>query len=167
MSTADDMLAHASAHAGEQAAGDLQASPRRRVAVLSCMDARIDVLPLLGLDRGDAHVIRNAGGLATDDALRSLAASQRLLGTEEVVVVMHEKCGLCGASDADFSAELAADGASPAWTLGGFEELDGALRASLERLRNAPELTRRDQIRGFVFDPESGSLRDVETTGVG
>ncbi|HEX3511282.1 MAG TPA: carbonic anhydrase [Solirubrobacteraceae bacterium] len=162
MTAADEMLAHAEAHSADQAAGDLGIGPRRGVAVLSCMDARIDVLPLLGLARGDAHVIRNAGGLVTDDALRSLAASQRLLGTEEVVVVMHEGCGLCGASDDDFAATLAAEGVAPAWRLGGFADLDEALRASLARLRAAPELPAREQVRGFVFDPASGSLRDVE-----
>src|SRR5687767_3393899 len=108
---ADEMLTHAAGHAEDLAAPGLSPRPERKVAVLSCMDTRIDLFPMLGLERGDAHIIRNAGGLVTDDAIRSLAASQRLLGTEEVVVVMHEGCGLCGASDEEFARALAADGA--------------------------------------------------------
>jgi carbonic anhydrase len=126
------------------------------------MDARIDPLPMLGFERGDAHVIRNAGGLATDDAIRSLSASQRLLGTEEVVVVMHEDCGLHGGDDEEFARLLAEDGARPEWSLGSFEDLDAALLESLERLRSAPELPARDGIRGLVFDPETGTLREPE-----
>jgi len=125
------------------------------------MDARIDPLAMLGFERGDAHVIRNAGGLATDDAIRSLSASQRLLGTEEVVVVMHEDCGLHGGDDEEFARLLAEDGARPEWSLGSFEDLDTALLESLERLRSAPELPARDRVRGFVFDPETGGLREA------
>ena len=141
--------------------GSSSARPRRRVAVLTCMDARIDPLAMLGFERGDAHVIRNAGGLATDDAIRSLSASQRLLGTEEVVVVMHEDCGLHGGDDEEFARLLAEDGARPEWSLGSFEDLDTALLESLERLRSAPELPARDRVRGFVFDPETGGLREA------
>src|SRR6476620_7653730 len=112
------MLNVAASRADDLAAPGLSPRPRRKVAVLSCMDTRIDLFPMLGIDRGDAHIIRNAGGLVTDDALRSLAVSQRLLGTEEVVVVMHEGCGLRGASDDDFARQLAADGAEPAWRMG-------------------------------------------------
>ncbi len=161
------MLAHAGAHAAERATPELGSRPRRRVAVLSCMDARIDVYALLGLQPGDAHVIRNAGGLVSDDALRSLSASQRLLGTEEVMVIMHEGCGMLGASDEQFAAVLAADGAEPAWTLGGFQDLDEALHAGLERLRSAPELVSRAHIRGFVYDPSTGGLREVGPAPLG
>jgi carbonic anhydrase len=157
----DDPIARAAARAGELAAPGMGARPRRRLAVLACMDARIDLPALLGLDRGDAHIIRNAGGLATDDAVRSLAASQRLLGTEEIIVVMHDGCGLQTASDDDFAAQLAADGADPAWRLGAFADVDEALREGLARLRASPELAHRDRIRGVVFDPETGSLREV------
>jgi carbonic anhydrase len=128
--------------------------------VLSCMDTRIDLFPMLGLERGDAHIIRNAGGLVTDDAIRSLSVSQRKLGTEEVVVVMHDGCGLLGASDEEFARELSADGVSPAWRLGGFADVEQALREGLERLRSSPELPCRDRISGFVFDPETGVLRE-------
>ena len=155
------MLAAAARRADELAAGGLSPRPRRKVAVLACMDTRIDLFPMLGIERGDAHIIRNAGGLVTDDALRSLAISQRLLGTEEIVVVMHENCGLHGASEEDFAAALSAEGVEPGWRLGAFDDLDSTLSAGLARLRSAPELSARDHVRGFVFDPETGSLREV------
>jgi carbonic anhydrase len=159
---ADEMLRVAAARSEELAAPGLSPRPRRKVAVLSCMDTRIDLFPMLGLERGDAHIIRNAGGLVTDDALRSLSASQRLLGTEEIVVVMHEGCGLRNASEDDFRQMLAADGVLPTWRLGAFDDLEATLRHSLARLRSAGELPHRDHIRGFVFDPEDGSLREVD-----
>ncbi len=162
MSSADEMLKVAAARSAELAAPGLSPRPERRVAVLSCMDTRIDLFPMLGLQRGDAHIIRNAGGLVTDDAIRSLSASQRLLGTEEIVVVMHEGCGLRGASDDDYARALAADGARPTWRLGAFDDLEAALRDGLARLRSSRELSSRDQIRGFIFDPETGALREVE-----
>jgi carbonic anhydrase len=160
MSEAERMLEFAAARRESQAVPDMSSRPRRRVAVLSCMDTRIDVYSLLGLERGDAHVIRNAGGLATDDAIRSLSASQHLLGTEEIVVVMHEGCGLLGASEDEFARLLAAEGAQPTWRLGAFEDLAATLRASLARLRSAPELPRRERIHGLIFDPKTGSLRE-------
>jgi carbonic anhydrase len=146
MPHADDMLAHAGARAEELAAPHLSPHPGRKVAVLACMDTRLDLFRMLGLAPGVAHIIRNAGGLATDDAVRSLSISQRLLDTEEVVVVMHEDCGQHGA---------------PKDVPGAFDDLDDTLRASLERLRSSDELVHRDHIRGFVFDPETGSLREV------
>jgi carbonic anhydrase len=163
MGNADDMLAVAASRAEELAAPGLDPRPRRKVAVLACMDTRIDLFPMLGLQRGDAHIIRNAGGLVTDDAIRSLSASQRLLGTEEIVVVMHHGCGLHGASEDRFAQSLAADGVLPNWRLGAFDDIDATLRHSLVRLRASPELTARDHVRGFVFDPETGALREVET----
>ena len=146
MTNADDMLKAAAQRADELAAPGLSPRPQRKVAVLSCMDTRIDLFPMLGIQRGDAHIIRNAGGLVTDDALRSLSISQRLLGTEEVIVVMHENCGLHGASE----------------ELGGFEDLEGTLRRGLEQLRSSLALPHRESIHGFVYDPENGSLRRVE-----
>src|ERR687890_2476737 len=160
MPNADEMLEHAADHAADLAAPGLSPRPQRQVAVLSCMDTRIDLFPMLGLQRGDAHIIRNAGGLATDDAIRSLSISQRLLGTEDVVVVMHEGCGLHGASEDEFAEALRADGVLPTWRLGAFEDVEDTLRHSLARLRTSPELPARDHIRGFVFDPETGSLRE-------
>jgi carbonic anhydrase len=166
MGEAARMLEEAASRRDALAAPGMDARPRRRVAVLSCMDSRIDLFALLGLERGDAHIIRNAGGLATEDAIRSLSASQRLLGTEEVIVIMHEGCGLLGASEDDFARALAADGAMPTWRLGAFVDVEQALRHSLRRLRAAPELSRREAIHGFLFDPESGTLREV-AEGVG
>jgi carbonic anhydrase len=162
MPNADEMMAVAAARTEELAAADLDPRPRRKVAVLSCMDTRIDLFPMLGIERGDAHIIRNAGGLVTDDAIRSLSASQRLLGTEEVVVVMHDGCGLHGASEDEFAETLASDGVLPNWRLGAFNDVDETLRRSVARLRSAPELPARDRIRGLVFNPETGELRDVE-----
>ncbi|HEY5142828.1 MAG TPA: carbonic anhydrase [Solirubrobacteraceae bacterium] len=162
MPNADEMLEAARGHADDLAAPGLSPRPRRNVAVLACMDTRIDLFPMLGLERGDAHIIRNAGGLVTGDAIRSLSASQRLLGTDEIVVVMHEDCGLHGASEDEFAQALSADGAMPTWRLGAFEDIDETLRQSLARLRTSPELPARDHIRGFVFDPESGALREVQ-----
>lgn len=162
MSQADEMLSVAAARASELAAPGLSPRPRRKVAVLACMDTRIDLFPMLGLRRGDAHIVRNAGGLPTDDAIRSLSVSQRLLGTEEIVVVMHDGCGLRGASEDEFAQALAADGARPGWRLGAFEDVEDALRHGLEHLRASPELPVREHIRGFVFDPETGTLREVD-----
>jgi carbonic anhydrase len=165
MSNADDLVARAAGRAADLAAPALSARPRRKVAVLSCMDARIDLFAILGLERGDAHIIRNAGGLATDDAIRSLSVSQRLLGTEEVIVIMHEGCGLKGASEDEFRQALAADGSLPTWRLGAFDDLEETRRQTLARLRASTELPRRERIFGLVFDPDSGTLRDVETPG--
>jgi len=161
MPNADEMLSAAAARSEELAAPGLSPKPRRKVAVLACMDTRLDLFPMLGLERGDAHIIRNAGGLPTDDAIRSLSASQRLLGTEEIVVVMHDGCGLQGASEDEYAAMLRADGALPAWRLGAFDDVERTLAQTLERLRSSPELSAREHIRGFVFNPEDGSLREV------
>jgi carbonic anhydrase len=162
MPNADKMLEVAASRADQLAAPGLEPRPRRKVAVLACMDTRIDLFPMLGLERGDAHIIRNAGGLVTEDAIRSLSASQRLLGTEEIVVVMHEGCGLHGASEDAFARALAADGVLPTWRLGAFADIEATLRDSLARLRSSPELPARDRVRGFIFDPETGRLREVQ-----
>ena len=164
MANADRMLETAADRASELAAPGLDPRPRRAVAVLTCMDARIDLFPMLGLERGDAHIIRNAGGLVTEDAIRSLTASQRLLGTEEIVVVMHDDCGLHGASEDEFGQALANDGVLPTWRLGAFDDVEDTLANSLARLRQSPELPARDHIRGFVFNPEDGSLREVDAS---
>ena len=156
------MLAVAASRKDELAASGLGPHPRRKVAVLACMDARMDLFTMLGLARGDAHIIRNAGGLVTDDALRSLSVSQRLLGTKEIVIVMHEDCGLHGASEDRFREELARDGATPLWRLGAFDDLEATLREGLARLRSSPELPARDRISGFIFDPERGGLSQID-----
>jgi carbonic anhydrase len=162
MTNADEMLAVAMSRAEELAAPGLSPMPQRRVAVLACMDTRIDLFPMLGLKRGDAHIIRNAGGLVTDDAIRSLSVSQRKLGTEDIVVVMHDGCGLHKASEDEFTRALAADGVQPTWRLGAFEDVEATLRRGLTRLGSSPELPARGHIRGFVFDPETGRLREVK-----
>ncbi|HEY8304121.1 MAG TPA: carbonic anhydrase [Solirubrobacteraceae bacterium] len=161
MTNADEMLAVAMSRAERLAAPGLSPMPRRKVAVLACMDTRIDLFAMLGLERGDAHIIRNAGGLVTDDAIRSLSVSQRKLGTEDIVVVMHDGCGLHGASEDEFAQALTADGVLPTWRLGAFDDVEATLRGSLARLRSSPELPARGHIRGFVFDPETGGLREV------
>ena len=161
MPNADEMLATAASRAEELAAPGLSPRPRRKVALLSCMDARIDLFAMLGLQRGDAHIIRNAGGLVTDDVIRSLSASQRLLGTEEIVIVMHHGCGLHRVSEDEFAQALAADGVLPTWRLGAFEDVEATLCRGLVRLGSSPELPARDHIRGFIFDPETGALREV------
>jgi carbonic anhydrase len=162
MPNADKMLEIAATRTAELAAPGLSPRPRLKVAVLACMDTRLDLFPMLGLQRGDAHIIRNAGGLVTDDAIRSLSASQRLLGTKEIVVVMHEGCGLHGASEDAFAQALASDGVLPTWRLGAFEDVEATVRHSLTRLRSSRELVSREHVRGFVFDPESGALREVQ-----
>lgn len=134
--------------------------PRRKLAVLTCMDTRLDVYRILGLERGDAHIIRNAGGLVTDDALRSLTISQRLLGTEEIVVMMHEGCGMQAASE-EVLAEQLGDDAS-AFARGAFDDLEQALRLGVARLRSAPTLIARDSVRGLVYDPSTDELRAVD-----
>jgi len=156
------MLEAAAARADQLAAPGLDPRPRLKVAVLACMDTRLDIFPMLGLNRGDAHIIRNAGGLVTDDALRSLTVSQHLLGTEEVIVLMHDDCGLHGASEEDFAKTLAAKGAVPTWKLGAFDDVERALSLGLARLRSTPSLLARDAVRGFVFNPDTGDLRQVE-----
>ena len=161
----DELLRNADRYSRVFTAGELLTPPALRLAVVSCMDSRIDLFALLGLHLGEAHVIRNAGGLVTDDVIRSLSASQRLLGTEEVVVVMHRGCGLHGASEDDFAQALAADGVLPDWRLGAFEDVDATLRHGLARLRSTPALPSRDRVRGFVFDPETGALDEVDAGG--
>jgi carbonic anhydrase len=161
MSNVDEILQLARTHVDELAAPGLDPRPRRKVAVLTCMDTRLEIAHIVGIERGDAHIIRNAGGLVTDDAIRSLSISQRLLGTEEVIVIMHEDCGLQGKSEEDLAAALAANGPSPPWRTGAFEDLEKTLEHGLSLLRCSEHLSYRDSIRGLVFDPESGGLREV------
>ena len=139
----------------------LTASPRRKLAVLACMDARLDPAALLDFRRGDAHVIRNAGGIATDDAIRSLAISQHALGTEEVVVIQHTDCGLLSFNDSEFADRLEKDsGERPLWRAHGFHDLEQNVRDSLERIRSSPFIPNKN-VRGYVFEVETGQLREV------
>jgi carbonic anhydrase len=158
----DDLLANNAAFAASFDKGGLAAPPARRTAIVTCMDARIDVFALLGLAAGDCHVIRNAGGAVTDDAIRSLAISQRLLGTEEIVLIHHTRCGMLGLSDDAFRAQVEADtGIRPPWAVEGFADLDADVRQSIARVSASPLLPHRDAVRGFVYDVDSGALREV------
>ena len=141
----------------------LRVRPRLRLAVVTCMDSRIDLFRVLGLKLGDAHVLRNGGGLATDDALRSLVLSQQLLGTQEVMVIQHSDCGLEGLRDDELARRLeSVSGVTPPYDFGGFSDVEKSVRTSLERIRNCPWLVRRDAVRGFVYDVTDGRLREVE-----
>jgi carbonic anhydrase len=163
MSVTDDLLQNNEAYAEAFDKGDLDLPPAKGVAVLACMDARLDVHKILGLEEGDAHVIRNAGGIVTDDAIRSLAVSQRLLGTRAVLLIHHTGCGMLTFSDDDFASRLREEtGSEPEWRAGTFRDLDENVRASIRRLKESPFLAATDQIRGFVYEVESGRLREVD-----
>ena len=136
--------------------------PRRKLAVLTCMDARLDPARLLGLEEGDAHVIRNAGGLVTDDTLRSLAISQNLLGTEEVVLIKHTDCGMLTISDEEFADRLESEtGSRPEWRAPALSDLEQGVRDGIDRIRRSPFIPRTDRVRGFVYEVETGRLREV------
>ena len=142
--------------------GPLPLPPAKGVAVLACMDARLDVHNLLGLEEGDAHVIRNAGGVVTDDEIRSLAISQRLLGTREVILIHHTDCGMLTFTDDEFAAGIAQEtGVEPAWEARSFTDLDEDVRDNVERIQLDPTIPHTDAVRGFVFDVATGRLREV------
>jgi carbonic anhydrase len=165
MTGTDDLLDRNRAYAGGHTGADLPARPRLRVAVLTCMDARVVPARALGLTEGDAHVIRNAGGLATDDAVRSLVLSQRLLGTEEVLVVHHTRCGMEGLREEELLSTLEDEtGRRPGFDLGGFEDVEEDVRRTVARLRDEPFLLHR-RVRGFVYEVETGRLREVAAEG--
>lgn len=162
MSTTDDLLAHARSYAARFELGSLAARPAKRIAVVTCMDARIDPSRLLGLTEGDGHVIRNAGGVVTDDVIRSLAISQRLLGTDEIVVVQHTGCGMLTFSGAEFHDAIEAEtGIRPTWAVETFRDLDAEVRQSLARIKANPFLPAKTSVRGFVYDVSDGTLREV------
>jgi len=162
MSATDELLSNNEAYAAGFAAGGLPPRPARRVAVLTCMDARLDPARALGLREGDAHVVRNAGGLVTEDAIRSLAVSQALLGTEEILVIHHTDCGMRTLPDEDVRARVqAAAGARPDWPAVAFGEVEEDVRAAVAALRESPLLARRERVRGFVYEVETGRLREV------
>lgn len=164
MSQTDQLLANNGRYAESFSEADLPASPARKVAVVACMDARLNVYRALGLHEGDAHVIRNAGGIVTDDAIRSLAISQRLLGTEEILLIHHTGCGMLTFTDEEFSAAIEQDTQiKPEWAAGAFTDLDGDVRQSIARIEASPFIPRKDSIRGFVYDVGSGRLREVHT----
>jgi carbonic anhydrase len=162
VSTTDDLLRNAAAYAEGFDKADLPAPPAKRVAVLACMDARLAPMRLLGLDEGDAHVIRNAGGVVSDDAIRSLAISQNLMGTREIVVIQHTGCGMLMPTDDHMRRRLKdAIGEEPGWPLHTFADLEHSVRESVDRIRRDPFIPNKGSIRGFVYEVETGRLREV------
>jgi len=162
MTATDDLLANNAEYAGSFS-GPLPMPPGKGVAVLACMDARLDVYRLLGLQEGEAHVIRNAGGVVTDDAIRSLTISQRLLGTTEVVLVHHTDCGMLTFTDDVFKADIESDtGIKPHWSAEAFSDLEQDVRQSIARIKTSPFVPNKDSVRGFVFDVGTGKLTEVK-----
>jgi carbonic anhydrase len=162
MSTTDDLLANNQTYAQDFDKGDLPLPPGKGVAVIACMDARLNVYGILGLQEGDAHVIRNAGGVVTDDEVRSLAISQRLLGTEEIILIHHTDCGMLTFTDDDFKRQVQEDtGIKPEWAAEAFPDLDEDVRQSIARIKASPFIPKKDSVRGFVYEVESGKLREV------
>jgi carbonic anhydrase len=162
----DDLLERNAAYAAEFRSGHLRTAPTRRIAVLTCMDARIDPHRMLGLAEGEAHVVRNAGGVANDDALRSLTVSQRKLGTREIIVILHTDCGMRTFVEEVFVEELEAEtGRRPPWETTAFHaDIDADVRRAVSRIVASPFLPHRDRVRGFVYDVRSGRLREVDCT---
>jgi carbonic anhydrase len=162
MSVTDELLKNAEKYAESFDKGDLPLPPGKKVAVVACMDARLNPYGLLGLQEGDAHVIRNAGGVVTDDEIRSLAISQRLLGTEEIVLIHPTDCGMLTFTDDDFKKSVQEDtGIKPEWAAEAFDDLDVDVRQSIARIKASPFIPRKDNVRGFVYEVESGRLREV------
>jgi len=161
MSTTDELLANAENYAASFTKRELPLPPARKVAVLACMDARLNPYGLLGLQEGDAHVIRNAGGVVTDDEIRSLAISQRLLGTEEIILIHHTDCGMLTFTDDEFKRSIQDDvGIKPEWAAEAFPDLDEDVRQSIARIKNSPFIPHKN-VRGFVYDVHNGALREV------
>ncbi len=162
MSTTDDLLSNAEAYAASFDKGDLPLPPARKIAIVACMDARLIPSKLLGLEEGDAHVIRNAGGVVTDDEIRSLAISQRLLGTEEIVLIHHTDCGMLTFTDDEFKRSVQDDvGIKPEWAAEAFPDLEEDVRQSIARIEASPFIPNKDSVRGFVYEVETGKLREV------
>jgi len=162
MTVTDDLLANAGRYADRFDRGSLPMPPAKRVAVLACMDARINPYGLLGLEEGDAHVIRNAGGAVTDDAIRSLAISQRLLGTEEVILIHHSDCGMLTFKDDDFRHQIQQEtGIRPEWAAEAFDDPEEDVRQSIARIKASPFIPKKEHVRGFVYHVESGRLTEV------
>ncbi len=162
MSATDELLANNEAYAASFDKGSLPLPPAKKVAVVACMDARLSPYGALGLQEGDAHVIRNAGGAVTDDVIRSLAISQRLLGTEEIVLVHHSDCGMLTFTDDEFRSRIQAEvGIRPPWAAEAFPDLDDDIRQSIARIKASPFVPKKDSVRGFVYDVRDGRLREV------
>jgi len=161
MSVTTDYLANNLEYA-KTFAGPLPLPPSRSIAVVACMDARLDVYRILGLNEGESHVIRNAGGVVTDDEIRSLAISQRLLGTKEIILIHHTDCGMLTFTDDGFKQGILEEtGLKPEWAAEAFADLDVDVRQSIKRIKNSPFIPHTDAVRGFVFDVATGLLREV------
>jgi len=162
MSSTDDLLRNNESYAANFDKGGMPIAPAKKVAIIACMDARVNPSLILGLQEGDAHVIRNAGGVVTDDEIRSLAISQRLLGTEEIILIHHTDCGMLTFNDDDFKRAIQEDvGIKPGWSAEAFGDLDEDVRQSIARIKASPFVPNKDSIRGFVFEVETGRLREV------
>jgi carbonic anhydrase len=162
MSVTDQLLSNAEAYAASFDKGALPLPPAKQIAIVACMDARLNPYGLLGLQEGDAHVIRNAGGVITQDELRSLAISQRLLGTKEIVLIHHTDCGMLTFTEDEFKATILADtGIKPSWSTEAFSDLDIDVRQSMARIMAEPSIPLKDSVRGFVYDVATGTLREV------
>ena len=162
MSSTDELLSNNEAYAASFDKADLPLPPARKAAVIACMDARLNVYGALGLSEGEAHVIRNAGGVVTDDAIRSLAISQRLLGTEEIILIHHTDCGMLTFSDDEFKRSIEQEtGIKPQWAAESFTDLDADVRQSIARIKSSPFIPRKEAVRGFVYEVETGRLREV------
>jgi len=162
MSQTEQLLRNNEAYAKSFKKGSLPLPPSRKVAVLACMDARLDVHKILGLEEGEAHVIRNAGGVATDDAIRSLVISQRLLGTQEIILIHHTDCGMLTFTDDEVKKKIQSEtGIRPQFALEAFPNLDEDVRQSIGRIKASPFVPRKDRIRGFVYDIKTARLREI------
>jgi carbonic anhydrase len=162
MSVTEELLQNNAAYAESFEKGDLQLPPARAVAVVACMDARLDVHKILGLQEGDAHVIRNAGGVITDDEIRSLTISQRLLGTREIILIHHTDCGMLTFSDDELKAQIHEDvGLKPHFSMESFSDLEEDVRQSIARIKASPFIPHKESVRGFIYEVETGRLREV------
>jgi carbonic anhydrase len=165
MGVIDELVANNLAFAGAEPARHLDVRPGRRLAIVTCMDSRLDVFAALHLGDGEAHILRNAGGVITDDVIRSLAVSQRRLGTREVMLIHHTDCGMATLTDDGFRAELQrATGVAPSFAIESFTDLDADVRQSILRVRRSPFLPHRDVVRGFVYDVDTHLLREIAAT---
>lgn len=162
MSTTDQLIQNAIAYKASFNKGSLPLPPAKQIAILACMDARLNVYGLLGLQEGDAHVIRNAGGVVTAGDLRSLAISQRLLGTKEIVLIHHTDCGMLTFTDDVFKDQICQEvGQKPAWAAEAFKDLHADVRQSINRIKNDPFIPIKTSVRGFIYDVYSGGLEEV------
>jgi carbonic anhydrase len=158
----DELVRNADSYSESFSSGDLPLPPAKRVAVVACMDARLNPYGLLGLSEGDAHVIRNAGGVITEDEIRSLSISQRLLGTEEIMLIHHTDCGMLTFRDDDFRRQVQAEtGVKPQWAAEAFDDLEADVRQSIARIKASPFIPNKDHVRGFVYEVDCGRLREV------